>query len=42
MNAAKVQAFSIYVNAPAEEAYTKDNPFKSTIYVDGIEARSSK
>ncbi|MNX41065.1 Mannan endo-1,4-beta-mannosidase precursor [compost metagenome] len=42
VNAAKIQAFSVYVNAPAGESYTKDNPFKSTIYVDGIEAISSK
>ncbi|MDO7905729.1 glycosyl hydrolase [Paenibacillus sp. JX-17] len=37
-HAAKVQAFSIYVNAQDGDAYSKDNPYKGTLYVDQIEA----
>ncbi|WP_055105071.1 glycosyl hydrolase [Paenibacillus ihumii] len=36
VNAKKVQAFSLYVNALNNDAYTRDNPFMSTLYVDSI------
>ncbi|MNJ57115.1 Mannan endo-1,4-beta-mannosidase precursor [compost metagenome] len=36
VNAKKVQAFSIYVNAQDNDSYTKDNPFDSTLYIDNI------
>lgn len=36
VNAANIQAFSIYVNAPDGESYTKNDPFKGTLYFDQI------
>lgn len=36
VNAKKVQAFSIYVNALDNDSYTKDNPFNSSLYIDSI------
>ncbi|MUG48001.1 glycosyl hydrolase [Paenibacillus woosongensis] len=35
-HAKKVQAFSIYVNALANDSYSKDNPFLGTLYLDSI------
>lgn len=37
VNAKNIQAFSIYVNAQPGDAYTRDNPFKSTLYFDDIQ-----